>query len=120
MRTRLGRTFVALVLAAPLIAVMAPSTPIAAADPVCELGNGIQHVVEITFDNVHFFRDNPNMPSDLELMPHLSGFACRQIAERQASGGSAGEGERRRRYREDHGHAAVAQHQAGDHADEDA
>ena len=74
MRTRIGRTLVALALAAPLIAVVAPSAPIAAADPVCELGNGIQHVVEITFDNVHFFRDNPNMPSDLELMPHLNDF----------------------------------------------
>ena len=74
MRTRFGRSLVALALAAPLIAVVAPSTPVAAADPVCELGNGIQHVVEITFDNVHFFRDNPNMPSDLELMPHLNDF----------------------------------------------
>src|SRR3984957_12557717 len=40
----------------------------------CDLGNGIQHVVEITFDNVHFFRDNPNVPSDLEMMPHLLDF----------------------------------------------
>jgi hypothetical protein len=40
----------------------------------CHLGNGVQHVVEITFDNVHFFRDNPNVPSDLELMPHLLQF----------------------------------------------
>src|SRR5712692_5984526 len=40
----------------------------------CQLGNGVQHVVEITFDNVHFFRDNPNVPSDLELMPHLLQF----------------------------------------------
>ena len=40
----------------------------------CNLGNGVQHVVEITFDNVHFFRDNPNVPSDLELMPHLLNF----------------------------------------------
>jgi hypothetical protein len=31
-------------------------------------------VVEITFDNVHFFRDNPNVPSDLEMMPHLLHF----------------------------------------------
>jgi len=30
--------------------------------------------VEITFDNVHFFRDNPNVPSDLEQMPHLLSF----------------------------------------------
>ncbi len=40
----------------------------------CQLGNGIQHVVQITFDNVHFFRDNPNVPSDLELMPNLLSF----------------------------------------------
>jgi hypothetical protein len=40
----------------------------------CSLGNGVSHVVEITFDNVHFFRDNPNVPSDLELMPHLEHF----------------------------------------------
>jgi hypothetical protein len=37
----------------------------------CQLGNGIKHVVQLTFDNVHFFRDNPNVPSDLELMPNL-------------------------------------------------
>jgi len=40
----------------------------------CHLANGIQHVVQITFDNVHFFRDNPNVPSDLELMPSLLDF----------------------------------------------
>jgi hypothetical protein len=34
----------------------------------------VQHVVQITFDNVHFFRDNPNVPSDLELMPNLLNF----------------------------------------------
>ena len=28
----------------------------------------------LTFDNVHFFRDNPNVPSDLELMPNLLHF----------------------------------------------
>jgi hypothetical protein len=40
----------------------------------CDLANGIKHVVQLTFDNVHFFRDNPNVPSDLELMPHLLNF----------------------------------------------
>jgi hypothetical protein len=40
----------------------------------CHLGNGVKHVVEITFDNVHYFRDNPNVPSDLELMPNLLHF----------------------------------------------
>jgi hypothetical protein len=40
----------------------------------CQLGNGIQHVIEFTFDNIHFFRDNPNVPSDLEMMPNLLHF----------------------------------------------
>ena len=40
----------------------------------CHLGNGVKHVVQITFDNVHYFRDNPNVPSDLELMPNLLNF----------------------------------------------
>jgi hypothetical protein len=40
----------------------------------CKLGNGVKHVVEITFDNVHFSRDNPNVPSDLEMMPNLLNF----------------------------------------------
>jgi hypothetical protein len=40
----------------------------------CHLGNGVKHVVELTYDNVHYFRDNPNVPSDLELMPNLLNF----------------------------------------------
>src|SRR5262249_43106764 len=40
----------------------------------CHLGNGVKHVVEIGFDNIHFFRDNPNVPSDLQMMPHLLHF----------------------------------------------
>lgn len=40
----------------------------------CHLANGIKHIVQIGFDNVHFFRDNPNVPSDLELMPNLLNF----------------------------------------------
>ena len=40
----------------------------------CRLGNGVKHVVEITFDNVHYFRDNPNVPSDLEMLPNLLNF----------------------------------------------
>ena len=31
----------------------------------------IQHVIYLQFDNVHFLRDNPNVPSDLEQMPNL-------------------------------------------------
>src|SRR5262245_44888851 len=53
---------------------VSPARP--AADPreSCQLGNGDKHVIEITFDNVHFFRDNPNVPSDLQLMPSLLQF----------------------------------------------
>src|SRR5262249_57792545 len=40
----------------------------------CQLGSGIQHVIQIGFDNTHFFRDNPNVPSDLQLMPNLLNF----------------------------------------------
>jgi hypothetical protein len=46
----------------------------AAAPSGCQLGNGISHVVNIVFDNVHFARDNPNVPSDLEQMPTLLNF----------------------------------------------
>ncbi len=34
----------------------------------------IQHVIYFQFDNTHFNRDNPNVPSDLEQMPHLLSF----------------------------------------------
>ena len=34
----------------------------------------LQHVISIQFDNVHFTRDNPRVPSDLEQMPHLLAF----------------------------------------------
>ncbi len=34
----------------------------------------IQHVIYIQFDNTHFTRDNANVPSDLEQMPHLLNF----------------------------------------------
>ena len=34
----------------------------------------VKHVIALTFDNVHFTRDNPKVPSDLEQMPHLLNF----------------------------------------------
>lgn len=43
----------------------------------CELNSAqgqIQHVINIQFDNTHFTRDNPNVPSDLEQMPNLLNF----------------------------------------------
>ncbi len=42
--------------------------------PTCRLKNGIKHIVQIGFDNVHYYRDNPNVPSDLEMMPNLLNF----------------------------------------------
>jgi hypothetical protein len=41
----------------------------------CAFTNGqVKHVVYIVFDNVHLTRDNPNVPSDLELQPNLLNF----------------------------------------------
>src|SRR5215469_7241336 len=42
----------------------------------CTLGADGQtkHVIYLQFDNVHFTRDNPNIPSDLEQMPNLLNF----------------------------------------------
>src|SRR5882762_658157 len=40
----------------------------------CELGDGVKHVVNVVFDNTHFTRDIPNVPSDLEQMPSLLNF----------------------------------------------
>ena len=43
----------------------------------CQLnstGDQIKHVIYIQFDNTHFRRDNPNVPSDLEQMPNLLNF----------------------------------------------
>lgn len=37
-------------------------------------GHKIKHVIYIQFDNTHLLRDNPNVPSDLEQMPHLYNF----------------------------------------------
>src|SRR5256886_1600934 len=51
-----------------------PSQSSRAASSSCHLGNGVQHVINIVFDNTHFTRDNPNVPSDLEQMPHLLNF----------------------------------------------
>jgi hypothetical protein len=45
--------------------------------PSCHLGKGIKHVVTLMFDNVHYFRDNPNVPSDLQQIPNLLNFFIR-------------------------------------------
>jgi len=41
---------------------------------LASVGDNIKHVIYIQFDNTHFLRDNPNVPSDLEQMPHLLNF----------------------------------------------
>lgn len=70
--------FISSVLLLSLMAVLvgASATP-AAASNTCQLNSAkgdIQHVIYIQFDNTHFLRDNPNVPSDLEQMPHLLNF----------------------------------------------
>src|SRR5260370_9352317 len=43
----------------------------------CQLNSvkgNIKHVIYLQFDNTHFTRDNPNVPSTLEQMPHLLNF----------------------------------------------
>ncbi|MBV9169895.1 MAG: hypothetical protein JOZ81_07405 [Chloroflexi bacterium] len=56
------------------------TTSAAAPPPTCQFltptgaPSQIQHVIHIQFDNVHFRRDLPNVPSDLEQMPHLLNF----------------------------------------------
>jgi hypothetical protein len=48
-----------------------------AASSSCQLNSAkgnVQHVIYVQFDNTHFTRDNPNVPSDLEQMPHLLNF----------------------------------------------
>ena len=53
------------------------ATAQAAVSSSCQIhsakGN-LQHVIYVQFDNTHFTRDNPNVPSDLEQMPHLLNF----------------------------------------------
>jgi hypothetical protein len=69
----LARTLWSPLLAAALALSLAP----AAAHAACQLNSPtgkIKHVVYVEFDNVHFTRDNPNVPSDLEQMPNLLNF----------------------------------------------
>jgi hypothetical protein len=52
------------------------SRPLAASSG-CQLNSArgdIKHVIYLIFDNVHFLRDNPNVPSDVEQMPNLLNF----------------------------------------------
>src|SRR3989475_4489659 len=69
----------ALVIGLAMIGVPSGATQIAggAVARGCQLAathGQIQHVIYIQFDNVHFTRDDANVPSDLEQMPHLLNF----------------------------------------------
>jgi hypothetical protein len=55
-------------------ATAASTPPSQSASSSCTLGNGVQHVVNVVFDNTHYTRDNPNVPSDLQQMPALLNF----------------------------------------------
>jgi hypothetical protein len=59
-------------------AAVANVAPAQAAASSCNLGNGVQHIVNLVFDNTHFTRDNPNVPSDLQQMPALLNFITGQ------------------------------------------
>ena len=49
--------------------------PLAASGCQLNSANGnIKHVIYVQFDNTHFKRDNQNVASDLEQMPHLLNF----------------------------------------------
>lgn len=70
---------VALLASGALASVLGPvvAHAIPADTSTCKLNsaNGaIQHVIYVQFDNTHFTRDNPNVPSDLEQMPNLLNF----------------------------------------------
>jgi hypothetical protein len=77
---QLMRIGAVLTLLASGLPAVAPAVPVAAAVPTCQFmspdgtPSAIKHVIHIQFDNVHFRRDNPNVPSDLEQMPHLLNF----------------------------------------------
>lgn len=59
--------------AAPLGGSRATATP-AVGCPFDAPDSRIRHVIYVQFDNVHFRRDQPRVPSDLEQMPHLLDF----------------------------------------------
>src|SRR6266852_738049 len=60
--------------AKPVPGATPPPPPASSSCQLQSVGGAIQHVIYIQFDNVHFTRDNPTVPSDLEQMPHLLNF----------------------------------------------
>jgi hypothetical protein len=60
-----------------IVVLLAAVGGVSSAQNTCQLNSpkkGIKHVIYVQFDNTHFRRDNPNVPSDLEQMPHLLNF----------------------------------------------
>src|SRR5580765_318003 len=77
----LGLFFIACLVATGLAAAKVQSNGGGARQPLaasgCQLNSAkgnIKHVIYVQFDNTHFKRDNQNVASDLEQMPHLLNF----------------------------------------------
>jgi hypothetical protein len=61
--------------ASALTGMIGSGTAIAAAPAACSLLKGpVRHIVYLQFDNTHFIRDVPSVPSDMEQMPTLYNF----------------------------------------------
>src|SRR5215469_1544076 len=71
---RIGGLVALLALALSFVAFPIQAQGQTQAGNACQLANGAKHVIYIQFDNAHFTRDNPNIPSDLEQMPNLLNF----------------------------------------------
>src|ERR1044072_1891977 len=76
MQTRFARRALCVVaiavaaVAAATVGKLASAGSAAAHENGCVLAGPIKHVIYLQFDNVHFLRDNPNVPSDLDQMPN--------------------------------------------------
>ena len=77
----LGVFLIACLVATGLAAAKVQSNGAGARQPLaasgCQLNSAkgnIKHVIYVQFDNTHFKRDNQNVASDLEQMPHLLNF----------------------------------------------
>src|SRR5205823_9457209 len=76
-RAVLGALLIGVVAVAASAAGIGARGAVASPPTGCQLNSpkgNIKHVIYIQFDNTHFRRDNPNVPSDLEQMPHLLNF----------------------------------------------
>jgi Type I phosphodiesterase / nucleotide pyrophosphatase len=73
-RWTLGVLAAACITAAIIAGTLTRTAQSATATSDCSLANGIKHVIYLQFDNTHYRRDNPNVASDLEQMPHLLDF----------------------------------------------